>query len=104
MKHYFIWKKHLCIVFELLSHNLYDLLKYTKFRGVSLNLIRKFSQQLLYTLYFLSQPNVNIIHCDLKPENILLKNHRRSAIKVIDFGSSCYVNRKVEFFLLVMCA
>jgi hypothetical protein len=65
-KQHFQWRNHLCIVFELLSYNLYDLLKYTSFRGVSLNLIRKFAQQLLYTLHFLSRPEVNIIHCDLK--------------------------------------
>lgn len=29
------------------------------------------------------------MHCDLKPENILLKQPDRSAVKVIDFGSSC---------------
>lgn len=95
MKHYFEWRNHLCIVFELLSYNLYDLLKYTNFKGVSLKLIRKFAQQLLYTLYFLSRSDVNIIHCDLKPENILLKHYRKSLIKVIDFGSSCYIHKKM---------
>jgi len=95
MKDYFEWKNHLCIVFELLSYNLYDLLKYTHFKGVSLKLIRKFAHQLLQTLYFLSRSDVNIIHCDLKPENILLRHHRKSFIKVIDFGSSCYSNRKI---------
>jgi serine/threonine protein kinase len=39
---------------------------------------------------------VSIIHCDMKPENILLRHPRRSAIKVIDFGSSCRVNEKVR--------
>uniref|UniRef100_A0A915D8I6 Uncharacterized protein n=1 Tax=Ditylenchus dipsaci TaxID=166011 RepID=A0A915D8I6_9BILA len=37
---HFIWRKHLCLVFELLSYNLYDLLRNTNFRGVSLNLTR----------------------------------------------------------------
>jgi serine/threonine protein kinase len=98
-KQHFQWRNHLCIVCELLSYNLYDLLKYTSFRGVSLNLIRKFAQQLLYTLHFLSRPEVSVIHCDLKPENILLKNHRKSVIKVIDFGSSCYVNKKMYKYI-----
>lgn len=31
-----------------------------------------------------------LIHCDLKPENVLLVSPQRSAIKVIDFGSSCF--------------
>eukprot|EP01006_Ploeotia_vitrea_P041742 TRINITY_DN66571_c11_g2_i1.p1 TRINITY_DN66571_c11_g2~~TRINITY_DN66571_c11_g2_i1.p1 ORF type:complete len:574 (-),score=121.07 TRINITY_DN66571_c11_g2_i1:495-2216(-) len=95
LKKMFTWQDHLCIVFELLSFNLYDLLKYTKFKGVSLNLIRKFATQILKTLEFLASPAIGVIHCDLKPENILLKNHKRSAIKVIDFGSSCYVNKRM---------
>lgn len=95
LKKVFSWKDHLCLVFELLSFNLYDLLKYTKFGGVSLNLVRKFAFQILKTLDFLAQPNMGVIHCDLKPENILLKNPKRSGIKVIDFGSSCHVNKRM---------
>jgi dual specificity tyrosine-phosphorylation-regulated kinase 1 len=45
LKHHFMWRNHLCLVFELLSYNLYDLLRNTNFRGVSLNLTRKFAQQ-----------------------------------------------------------
>eukprot|EP01062_Namystynia_karyoxenos_P044396 TRINITY_DN326_c0_g1_i1.p1 TRINITY_DN326_c0_g1~~TRINITY_DN326_c0_g1_i1.p1 ORF type:complete len:488 (+),score=138.58 TRINITY_DN326_c0_g1_i1:158-1621(+) len=93
LKKYFPWKNHLCLAFELLSFNLYDLIKYTKFNGVSLNLIRKFAYQVLRTLEFLCSPELQIIHCDVKPENILLKNPKRSSIKVIDFGSSCYTHK-----------
>ena len=82
LKKYFTWKNHLCLVFELLSFNLYDLIKYTKFTGVSLTLIAKFAYQILRTLEFLAQPSLEIIHCDLKPENILLKKPKRSGIKV----------------------
>eukprot|EP01133_Synstelium_polycarpum_P013223 gene13223-15534_t len=70
---------------ELLSYNLYDLLRNTHFHGVSLNLIKKFAHQILTALYFMSTPEVDVIHCDLKPENILLRNPKRSAIKIIDF-------------------
>ena len=69
--------------------SLYELLRNTSFKGVSLNLIRKFARQLLKALAFLARPENSIIHCDLKPENILLRNPKRSAIKLIDFGSSC---------------
>ena len=82
LKKYFTWKNHLCLVFELLSFNLYDLIKYTKFTGVSLTLIAKFAYQILKTLDFLAHPSLQIIHCDLKPENILLKKPKRSGIKV----------------------
>uniref|UniRef100_A0A0N5B0V6 Dual specificity tyrosine-phosphorylation-regulated kinase mbk-1 n=1 Tax=Syphacia muris TaxID=451379 RepID=A0A0N5B0V6_9BILA len=99
LKAHFTWRNHLCLVFELLSYNLYDLLRNTNFRGVSLNLTRKFAQQLCTTLLFLSQPELNIIHCDLKPENVLLCNPKRSAIKVIDFGSSCQVGNRIYQYI-----
>ena len=91
-----MWRNHLCLVFELLSYNLYDLLRNTNFRGVSLNLTRKFAMQLVTALMFLSTPELNIIHCDLKPENILLVNPKRSAIKIVDFGSSCQLGHRVS--------
>ena len=43
LKSHFYFRNHLCLVFELLSFNLYDLLKNTDFHGVSLNLTRKVS-------------------------------------------------------------
>jgi dual specificity tyrosine-phosphorylation-regulated kinase 1 len=96
---HFMYRGHQCLVFEMLSLNLYELLKNTEFRGVSLNLIRKFSKQILHALAFLAKPSVNIIHCDLKPENILLRSPRRSAIKVIDFGSSCRHDKRMYSYI-----
>lgn len=55
---HFIHRGHQCLVFEMLSYNLYDLLKYTKFHGVSLTLLRKFAKQILKALYFLSLKEV----------------------------------------------
>ena len=100
LKRHFIFRSHLCLVFELLSYNLYDLLRNTNFRGVSLNLTRKFAQQLCMALMFLASPELNIIHCDLKPENILLCNPKRSAIKIVDFGSSCQLGKRVCFYVI----
>lgn len=91
-----MFRDHLCLVFELLSYNLYDLLRNTNFRGVSLNLTRKFAQQLCTALLFLATPELSVIHCDLKPENILLCNPKRSAIKIVDFGSSCQLGQRVS--------
>ncbi|CAM6031308.1 unnamed protein product, partial [Sphagnum compactum] len=85
----FVHKKHQCIVFEMLSYNLYELLSSTKFKGISLTLVRKFSSQILIALQYLASPAVDIVHCDLKPENILLRHPKHSAVKIIDFGSSC---------------
>lgn len=70
LKDTFIHKKHLCLAFELLSVNLYELIKQNHFRGLSTNLVRVFTTQLLDALTVLNE--AKIIHCDLKPENILL--------------------------------
>ena len=75
-----------CLVFELLSHSLYDVLRATSFRGVSLALVRKFSFQILHALRYLKSHGV--VHLDLKPENVLLCSADRSRVKLVDFGSS----------------
>jgi dual specificity protein kinase YAK1 len=74
----FIYRKHLCLVFELLSLNLYELIKQNQFRGLSTNLVRVFTAQILEALVVLSE--AKIVHCDLKPENILLKRYRSPSI------------------------
>jgi dual specificity protein kinase YAK1 len=73
LKDTFIHRQHLCLVFELLSVNLYELIKQNQFRGLSTTLVRVFAQQLLTGLALLSK--AKLIHCDLKPENILLKKY-----------------------------
>lgn len=96
---HFMYRNHQCLVFELLSLNLYEVLKNKQFEGLSLVLIRKFAKQILRSLSFLARPNIDIIHCDLKPENILLSNHRQSKVKVIDFGSSCRSNKRMYSYI-----
>lgn len=97
MLEYFYFRNHLCISFELLSLNLYELIKKNNYQGFSLNLIRRFANSLLKCLRLLHREN--IIHCDLKPENVLLKQRGSSSIKVIDFGSSCYSNQRVYTYI-----
>jgi dual specificity tyrosine-phosphorylation-regulated kinase 1 len=94
---HFEHRGHPCLVFENLSCNLYELLKNTKFRGVSLDLIHKFARQILAGLIVCEASG--IIHADLKPENILLVQPKRSAIKLIDFGSSCKRDRKMYSYI-----
>ncbi|KAG0565400.1 hypothetical protein KC19_8G187100 [Ceratodon purpureus] len=89
---------HLCIVFELLTENLYELLKKTNLKGMSLVLVRMFTKQLLKSLSLLREARV--IHCDLKPENILLIESFRSAdLKLIDFGSACKEDQTVYTYI-----
>ena len=97
MLEYFVFRKHICITFELLSMNIYELLKSNNFHGFSLSLVRRFAIQLITCLAFMKENQ--IIHCDLKPENILLKDPNKSGIKIIDFGSSCFVDEKIYTYI-----
>ena len=97
LSEHFLFRNHVCITFELLSMNLYELIKKNKFQGFSLALVRKFAHSILLCLDVLYRNK--IIHCDLKPENILLKQPGRSGIKVIDFGSSCYELQRVYTYI-----
>jgi dual specificity protein kinase YAK1 len=94
---YFIHHRHLCMVFELLNINLYELLKQNQYRGLSLNMVRHFLQQILQGLKILREAKV--IHCDLKPENILLENLSSPQIKLIDFGSACFEQQTVYTYI-----
>lgn len=83
MYDYFTFRNHTCITFELLSINLYELIKKNGFKGFSLQLVRKFAHSLLQCLDALYKHE--IIHCDMKPENVLLKQQGRSGIKVLTY-------------------
>jgi dual specificity tyrosine-phosphorylation-regulated kinase 2/3/4 len=98
----FLFRKHLvrptqCITFELLSVNLYELLKSNKFQGLSSGLVKRFGVQILNCLKFSKKHR--IIHCDLKPENILLQTPNKSIIKVIDYGSSCFYDERIYTYI-----
>jgi dual specificity tyrosine-phosphorylation-regulated kinase 2/3/4 len=45
------------------------------------------------------QKDHKIVHCDLKPENILLKQQNKSGIKVIDYGSSCFLGSRIYTYI-----
>eukprot|EP00158_Paraphelidium_tribonemae_P004942 Partr_v1_DN27068_c0_g1_i4_m29107 putative dual-specificity tyrosine-(Y)-phosphorylation regulated kinase len=77
--------------------NLYEFIKFHNFIGFSLSLIRRIAVQITSCLSLLRREN--IIHCDLKPENILLVHPKKSAIKVIDFGSSCFFDEKIYTYI-----
>ena len=94
---HFTFRNHVCLTFELLSINLYELIKKNKFQGFSLALVKKFAHSILLCLENLHRNR--IIHCDLKPENILLKQLGRSGLKVIDFGSSCYEHQRIYTYI-----
>lgn len=98
---HFHFRGHMCIATEVLSLNLFTLLELMSFRGLSLDLLKKFAIDILRGLKFVHEQKV--IHCDVKPENIMIKlpldydPHDSSiptdfTVKLIDFGSSCFEN------------
>ncbi|KAI5966221.1 YAK1 [Candida pseudojiufengensis] len=93
----FMHKEHLCLVFELLASNLYELIKQNQFQGLNMKLVKLLTKQLLEALVELK--NFQMIHCDLKPENILLCQPDKPNIKVIDFGSACFTRQTIYTYI-----
>lgn len=93
----FVFRHHLCFVFEMLSSNLYEVLKLNNFQGFPLKVVRNITIQLLVGLVFMASHK--IIHCDLKPENILLAKSNKSSVKIIDFGSSCFEGEQIYSYI-----
>ncbi len=98
---YFYHKEHLIIVTELLKDNLYEYYKYNRenedFRYFTLGRLQKITKQILNALDFVQ--SLKLIHCDLKPENILIKSYSRCEVKVIDFGSSCFIHDHLSSYV-----
>eukprot|EP01060_Flectonema_neradi_P022778 TRINITY_DN3099_c2_g1_i1.p1 TRINITY_DN3099_c2_g1~~TRINITY_DN3099_c2_g1_i1.p1 ORF type:complete len:520 (+),score=57.78 TRINITY_DN3099_c2_g1_i1:54-1613(+) len=94
---YFMFRDHICMIFDLHSINIYEFIKLNKFQPLNLNLVRRFAAQLLKALAYLFRQN--IIHCDLKPENIILKQAHRATIRLIDFGSSCFETERLYTYM-----
>lgn len=98
-KETFFHNGHLCIVFELLADSLFDLVRCSwavnpEKPGLSLRMVRKMTHQLLCALVALK--NLKIIHCDIKPENIALIQPNKPRLKILDFGSCCFVSDSLE--------
>ena len=81
----------------MLSFDLYHYIKLTKFKGLPMLVIKKLAAQILQALRLIDQ--YKIIHCDLKPENILLKSVTGTALKVIDFGSACFCDKRMYTYI-----
>jgi dual specificity tyrosine-phosphorylation-regulated kinase 2/3/4 len=97
LKFYFIFRKHICLVFPVLGMSLYDYIANNKYEGCSLKQTKEYTKQILTSLVTLS--SLSIIHCDLKPENLLFSRNSFSQLKLIDFGSSCFFHEKVHSYI-----
>lgn len=96
----FEWMGHMVLSFEMLGHNLFQVLKMTGFKGLSLDFIRDISYQLLKVLREMGnhQPN-GIIHSDIKPENVLVRSSSSRQVTLIDFGSACYMGHCLHKYI-----
>lgn len=98
---YFYHKEHLFIVTELLKDNLYEFYKYLNENNMqdyfTLDRLRMISIQVLTCLEFIH--GLKLVHCDLKPENILIKSISEVTVKVIDFGSSCFIHDHLSSYI-----
>eukprot|EP01063_Lacrimia_lanifica_P041696 TRINITY_DN978_c0_g1_i2.p1 TRINITY_DN978_c0_g1~~TRINITY_DN978_c0_g1_i2.p1 ORF type:complete len:895 (+),score=213.41 TRINITY_DN978_c0_g1_i2:168-2852(+) len=90
-------RNHLCLVFELLSLNLFELLESNGYRGLTLTTVKRILKQVLSTLDACSK--LGIVHCDLKPENILIVEPQHPIVKLIDFGSACEENNPIFSYI-----
>lgn len=85
---FFIFRSHICITFEILGMNLYELSESNDFKPIPARLVRLYALQILSALDQCQR--IKSIHCDIKPENILLVPGSNTLVKLIDFGSSCF--------------
>ena len=94
-------QEHLFIVTELLKENLYEFSKLNREREkepyFTIGRLQKITKQILIALDYIH--GLNLIHCDLKPENILLKDYENAEVKVIDFGSSCFIHDHLSSYV-----
>ncbi|CAF87113.1 unnamed protein product, partial [Tetraodon nigroviridis] len=81
---HFQHNSQLCLVFEMLSLDFFNVFKLRKGKPLSLSKIRPIAKQLFLALSDLKR--LGILHTDLKPDNIMLVDEKELKIKVIDFG------------------
>ncbi|KYM82291.1 Serine/threonine-protein kinase spk-1, partial [Atta colombica] len=62
---------HVCMVFEVLGHNLLKLIIKSNYRGIPRNNVKRVIRQVLEGLDYLHN-KCKIIHTDIKPENVLV--------------------------------
>jgi len=62
---------HICMVFEVLGHNLLRMIIRSNYKGIPLPIVKSIIRQTLLGLHYLHK-KCKIIHTDIKPENILV--------------------------------
>lgn len=91
MRDCFLWRKHLCLVFELLSVNLYELLKHNHFKGLSLGLLTIFIAQVSKSSQY-----SNCIFLMKQSRTVYLPNHLICNCQFCALGSLCSRNSSLS--------
>jgi dual specificity tyrosine-phosphorylation-regulated kinase 2/3/4 len=86
---YFIFRRHICITFDVLGGDLFAYHRSINFRPIDGIQLKAIARGILTGLSFMHRRSV--VHCDLKPENVLFVPGSRTDLRLIDFGSSCLV-------------
>ena len=101
VKTFFYYREHLIIVTELLRQNLFEFGKFILDNNdepyFTLPRLASITRQCLIALRFVHK--MGLVHSDVKPENILLGSYSRAQIKLIDFGSSCYLTDRQSSYI-----
>lgn len=77
---YFMYRGHICMVFDLMSQSLFDFFQSSSFAPFSIRQIQSFVQQLVNSTVFLH--SIHLVHTDLKPENLMLVNNETVDIPI----------------------
>ena len=101
MKTFFYHREHLIIVTELLRQNLFEfgkfILDHDEESYFTMSRLGYITRQVLIALRFVHK--LGLVHSDVKPENILLGSYSRAHVKLIDFGSSCYLTDRQSSYI-----
>lgn len=105
-----MFRNHYILAFELLGMDLYSLCQKVQFKPFTKPFIYQFCSQFLVALEYTRMHR--IIHCDIKPENIVVSTNVDSycgklspsgivlkKLKLIDFGSACFFDRRVYSYI-----
>jgi dual specificity tyrosine-phosphorylation-regulated kinase 2/3/4 len=89
--HHFVFRGHICAVFEPLGPSLYQVLETRHFLPLPPADVKSIGRQILQALEFCHSQG--IVHCDVKPENVNLVTESGIDIRLIDFGTACRIGQ-----------
>jgi dual specificity tyrosine-phosphorylation-regulated kinase 2/3/4 len=89
---FFMFRRHICVAFEILGPNLYEYSRSIRYRPLETQQMKAIAMAMLKGLAFVHRQG--IVHCDMKPENVLLLPGSNSDARIIDFGSSCMIGKQ----------